>query len=234
MEIKLDYWEPARWSSFLGQQVGPNLQSWLRNRKKQRHLVKSLEERILPRFTPKPQVSFTPLTQKWNPNMAWNGIWRVWETMFFLRSNTHVGTSVPCAFFCLNFNTFPCPPFLLKISSTLKFKNYLLHQILQNSQTGNLSLRNRNLHLFGQDSVSEIVQWCWGYSCSALPFLPQSLSDYTLLFIFKLDNVFHLWILYLPIYLFTICLFLQHKICEHCNFISFTNISPELWIVSNT
>lgn len=30
MEIKLEYREPAWWSSFLGQEVDPNLQSWLK------------------------------------------------------------------------------------------------------------------------------------------------------------------------------------------------------------
>lgn len=235
MEIKLDYWEPAWWSSFLGQQVGSNLQSWLKYRKQQKHLVRSLEEGILPSFRPKPRVTFLPLINKWNWKMVWNQVWRVWEIMYFLISNTQVGISVPCTFSSLNFNTFPYPFFLLKSSSTLKSKDSLPRQILQNSQTGNLSLSNRNLHLFGQDSVSEILQWCWGYSSSALPSLLQSFSGYIMLFIFKLDNIFHLLILYLPIYLFIVCLFLEkHKICEHSNFISFTNISPELWIVYNT
>lgn len=74
MEIKLEYREPAWWSCFLGQEVGLNLQSWLKYRKLQRQSVKSMKERMFPRFKPKPLVLIMAFTQKLNPNMVFGGV----------------------------------------------------------------------------------------------------------------------------------------------------------------
>lgn len=172
MEIKLEYEEPAWWSSFLGQEVGPNLQRWLKCRKLQRQSVKLLEERMLPRFKPKPLVLIMAFTQKLNPNTVFGEVWWLWEIMHFLQNNTHVIISM-CILFSqhqvlsLPADTFP------------KLKNrWLFHSILQNSHIRILPSIDGNLHLFGWHMMSGIVWWS------------EIFLIYTLLCIFSLTYIY--------------------------------------------